>query len=402
MGGLGLPKSLWLLIIGMVLNVTGSSFLWPVNTIYIHEHLEKSLTVAGIVLMINSGAGVLGNLAGGLLFDRLGGYRAILSGVSITLVALVLLVFYHTFLFYAFLLAVIGFGMGMTFPSMYAMAGTVWKEGGRKAFNAIYVAQNVGVALGAAAGGFVASYSFQWSFIGNASLCAVFFLLVLFGFKEMSSKASEIAPETILTQNTRIQNKTMFTGLLILCAGYLLAWICYVQWQSTIAVFTQETGISLKLYSLLWTVNGALIVLLQPVLAYVLKKWAAAAKTQILAGYVIFILSFVIVCQAESFSGFLGAMVVLTLGEMLVWPGVPSIANELAPAGRAGFYQGIVNSTATAGRMIGPSFGGILADIWGMNAVFGVIFGLYLISMALTQVYDRKIAAGELSQKKTV
>jgi MFS family permease len=76
-----LPKSLWLLIIGMVLNVTGSSFLWPVNTIYIHEHLGKSLTVAGIVLMINSGAGVLGNLAGGLLFDRLGGYRAILAGV---------------------------------------------------------------------------------------------------------------------------------------------------------------------------------------------------------------------------------------------------------------------------------------------------------------------------------
>lgn len=56
-----MPKSLWLLIIGMVLNVTRSTFLWPVNTIYIHEHLGKSLTVAGIVLMINSGAGVLGN-----------------------------------------------------------------------------------------------------------------------------------------------------------------------------------------------------------------------------------------------------------------------------------------------------------------------------------------------------
>ncbi|RXZ02414.1 hypothetical protein DMO16_23850 [Fictibacillus sp. S7] len=44
-------------------------------------HLGKSLTAAGIVLMINSGAVVLGNLAGGLLFDRLGGYRAILAGV---------------------------------------------------------------------------------------------------------------------------------------------------------------------------------------------------------------------------------------------------------------------------------------------------------------------------------
>ncbi|SFD56538.1 Major Facilitator Superfamily protein [Bacillus sp. OV194] len=267
-----MPRPLWLLVIGMVLNVTGASFLWPVNTIYIHEHLDKSLTVAGIVLMCNSGAGVLGNLAGGLVFDRLGGYRAILTGVSVTLAALIMLVFYHDFMFYASLLAVIGFGMGITFPSMYAMAGTVWKEGGRKAFNAIYVAQNVGVAAGAACGGLVASYSFQWSFIGNALLCALFFLLVLFGYKGISNKASEISPETILTQDSKIKNKTIFTGLLILCGGYLLAWISYVQWQSTIAVFTQEAGISLKLYSLLWTVNGALIVLLQPVLAYILRR----------------------------------------------------------------------------------------------------------------------------------
>ncbi len=30
------------------------------------------------------------------------------------------------------------------------MAGTLWPEGGRKAFNAIYLAQNVGVAIGPA------------------------------------------------------------------------------------------------------------------------------------------------------------------------------------------------------------------------------------------------------------
>ncbi|MDN4072531.1 MFS transporter [Fictibacillus terranigra] len=77
------------------------------------------------------------------------------------------------------------------------------------------------------------------------------------------------------------------------------------------------------------------------------------------------------------------------------------MANDLAPAGRAGFYQGIVNSTATSGRMIGPSFGGILADVWGMKAVFGEISVLLMISIVLTQIYDRKIADGDLPQKKT-
>ena len=41
---------------------------------------------------------------------------------------------------------------------MFAMAGSVWPEGGRKAFNAIYVVQNLGVALGATIGGYVAKY----------------------------------------------------------------------------------------------------------------------------------------------------------------------------------------------------------------------------------------------------
>ncbi|VEH80972.1 major facilitator superfamily transporter YttB [Bacillus licheniformis] len=59
-----MPRTLWLLVIGMFINVTGASFLWPLNTIYIHQHLGKSLTAAGFVLMLNSGANVLGNLFG--------------------------------------------------------------------------------------------------------------------------------------------------------------------------------------------------------------------------------------------------------------------------------------------------------------------------------------------------
>ncbi len=59
----------------MALNITGSSFLWPLNTIYMKQELGKSLTVAGLVLMINSFGMVIGNLLGGSLFDKLGGYN---------------------------------------------------------------------------------------------------------------------------------------------------------------------------------------------------------------------------------------------------------------------------------------------------------------------------------------
>ena len=43
-----MPKHIWLLVIGTVINVTGASFLWPLNTIYMHNELGKSLAFARV------------------------------------------------------------------------------------------------------------------------------------------------------------------------------------------------------------------------------------------------------------------------------------------------------------------------------------------------------------------
>ena len=170
-----MPKIVWLLVIGMAVNVTGSSLIWPLNTIYLHNELGKSLSLAGFVLMLNSGASVLGNLLGGTLFDKIGGYRSILIGIVISGISLLGIIFLHGWPWYAVWLVILGFGSGIVFPSIYAMAGSAWPEGGRKTFNAIYISQNLGVALGAALGGFIADLSFTYIFILNFLMYAVFF-----------------------------------------------------------------------------------------------------------------------------------------------------------------------------------------------------------------------------------
>ncbi|MDQ0245959.1 MFS family permease [Bacillus fengqiuensis] len=384
-----MPRSLWLLVIGMLINVTGASFLWPLNTIYIHDHLGKSLSMAGIVLMLNAGASVVGNLLGGVLFDKIGGYKSILLGILITLSALITLVFFQEWPLYIFLMVVIGLGSGIVFPAMYAMGGTVWPEGGRKAFNALYVAQNAGVAIGSALGGLVASYSFSYIFIANAFMYVVFFLIAVFSYHKMSAeKAKQVS---VLDEMSPVQNRAKFQALLTLCVGYLLCWVAYSQWASTISAYTQELHISLKQYSFLWTINGLLIVLGQPIINAFIKVAAKTLKMQILVGVTIFIASFAIISVAQQFSHFLAAMIVLTIGEMFVWPAVPTIASMLAPKGKEGFYQGVVNSTATGGRMIGPLLGGILADYYTMNTLFYVLIGFLVISMFTTIAYNRKL-----------
>lgn len=120
---MNMPKSVWWLVIGMALNITGSSFLWPLNTIYMNEELDKSLTIAGLVLMINSFGMVIGNLLGGMLFDKLGGYRTIIIGTVICLMSTTLLNFFHGWPWYAVWLVALGFGGGMIVPAIYALAG---------------------------------------------------------------------------------------------------------------------------------------------------------------------------------------------------------------------------------------------------------------------------------------
>ncbi len=391
-----MPRALWLLIIGMAVNTIGSSFLWPLNTIYIHGQLGKSLSVAGLVLMLNSGANVIGNLYGGHLFDKIGGYKSILLGIFLSLFALTGLSIWHGWPEYVVFLSIVGFGSGLIFPPMYTMAGSVWKEGGRKAFNALYVSQNLGVAVGTALCGFVADYSMQLIFLANTVMYFLFLLIALFGYKGISANIT--AQKDTKKLINAVKSKPNLQALLILCLGYLLCWVAYSQWTTTIASYTQEINISLKQYSLLWTINGAVIVLGQPLLNGMLKHLSASLKLQMLIGIAIFIASFIIVGKASAFTGFLVAMIILTIGEMFIWPAVPTVAFSLAPKGREGFYQGIVNSTATGGKMIGPLLGGVIVDIYSMSTLFIVLIGLFLLAIMTTLMYDRglKVVSGTI------
>lgn len=385
-----LPKNMWLLVIATAINITGGSFLWPLNTIYMHNHLGTTLTFAGLVLMFNQGFAILGNLVGGYLFDKIGGYKTLVFGTSSAIVLTILLAFNHSLVPYIILLILIGFSSGMIGPSMFALAASIWPEGGRKTFNAVYVAQNIGVALGTALGGFIANFSFDYIFIGNAIVFSIFFLLVIFTFKPLEKKSTSQAYTTVIEQSAKITNKASLYSLMILSIGFFICWLAYSQWQGTISSYTQHLGMEVSQYSLLWTINGVLIILAQPLVKFVGMK-IASTKVHIYIGNTIFLLSFVYLLFADTFIEFALAMAILTIGEVLVWPAVPALANDLAPKGKTGFYQGIINSVGAAGRMTGPVLGGIIVDSSNIHVLFILLIVLFIIPYITTFSYDRKM-----------
>ena len=388
-----MPKQVWLLIIGMLVNVVGSSFLWPLNTIYMNEYLGQSLSMAGFVLMLNAGAGVIGNLIGGVLFDKIGGYWSIFTGSILSLISLVGLVLWHGWPTYVWFLILLGFSSGIVFPAMFALVGTVWPEGGRKAFNAIYLAQNLGVATGPALAGLVASYNMEAIFSINLAMYVVFFLIAAIGYRGLDKmgKGAEKKEETV----NKNASKAPFYSLLLVSSAFFLCWIAYSQWATNLSSHTQEMGLSLKQYSLLWTINGFMILLLQPLVSPLVRRWQNQIKMQLAFGILVMMFSFFIIVFAESFTMFAASMIILTVGEVFVWPAVPTIASQLAPEGRDGFYQGIVNSASTLGKMIGPFIGGIVVDHYGIVALIFILCVLFIIAVIPAVFYDKPM-------KKTV
>ncbi|HWI50656.1 MAG TPA: MFS transporter [Symbiobacteriaceae bacterium] len=370
------PRLLWLLGLGAFLNVVGLSFIWPITTLYIHEHLGRPLTVAGWVLLLHSGGAAVGSLLGGYLFDRVGARRVMLLGLACSAVLIALPGLFTSWPLFVTVMVLYGVTATLVFPAMNALGARAWPAGGRRAFNFIYVAHNMGVAVGTALGGLLAQHSFQLAFLSASVMCVVFAVFVFFTIRDGGAAATAGRQTAAATEAAVGTVPWLPVGALFV--GFLMCWLIYVQWQSAIAVHMMGLGYSLSAYSLLWTLNGLVIVAGQPLVALALR-FIRGTMAQLLTGILLFAGSFLLLLSSASYGVFVAGMVILTLGEMFLWPGIPAAVDQVAPPARRGFLQGIIGSAATAGRMLGPLVGGVIFDHMGYRPLLITVTALLII-----------------------
>ena len=378
------PAPVWRLIAGTAIHSGGFAFFWPFTTLYVHLVLGRSLALAGLVLMAQSAAGIGGAAVGGVLFDRWGGRRPMLWGVGLSVALMTGMALVHGFWPFAVLVALFGFTSSLVSPSLYAYAATIWPEGGRQAFNALYVARNAGVAFGTLAGGLVAAVSLHLTFAAAALLFVGFWVLARWGYRGPAFDRAGHAPAAPGTP----RRVSLSPGVLLLMIGLGLDWMAYTQWQTTTAAYMHGEGFSLPSYSVLWTLNGVLILAGQPATSWVARRWPAA-RHQLLVGSGLFCTAYGLLMLSHAYAGYVVAMVLGTLGEMLVWPAVPTAAARLAPAGQEGRYQGWVASATSAGRMVGPLVGGLLVAGVARPLFYGWMVGAYLVGLGAYWLYGR-------------
>lgn len=174
------PREVKVFLIASLISSAGGSLMWPLVTMFVFKVLGRTVTDAGLVILVMSVGGIAGQLLGGALYHRLGVKRLIVGGLALTALFLMLLPYgsgnWHLFML---LMLLVGFN-ATTMPAIQAFIGFRFAEQRGELFNVIYVANNIGVALGTAISGFLAQISYDLSFILNGLTSAGFALF--FGF----------------------------------------------------------------------------------------------------------------------------------------------------------------------------------------------------------------------------
>lgn len=365
----------WLLI-GSLITSTAMSFIWPLNTIYMHNTLHQTLTVAGIVLGFNQLATMLGNWLGGILFDQWSIYYTSLVGVMINILALGLLIFLNSWPIYAFLIILSGFSNGILTTCIYSLATRVQNKKTSSIFNMLYFTSNFGLVFGTLAVGYLLKIGVSYIFT-LASLTQVIFLIIVIKYFNIVNYNKGYSKKKVV-----VKGKFLIWSVLL---ALLLSWVVYTQWQSNLSAYMLGKGFSIKQYSFLWTLNAVLIITFQPVLTFFNDFLIKHIISRINVGLFLFAVAFFILLLNHNYFILGISMAFLTFGEILLFPGVASLVDIYAPNNESGIYQGLVQMFTAGGKAVGPFIGAAIIDCSNYKVLF---LCLVLIIMAAIFIFS--------------
>lgn len=364
------PTEIKIFLIASLVSSLGGSLMWPLVSMYVFDELDRSMTDAGTVILIMSLGGIFGQLLGGSLYHRLGVKRLIVGSQALNAVSLLMLPFTTTtWSLFVVMMGFVGFFNAMSFPAIQAFIGFRFADRRGELFNVIYVANNIGVAVGTALSGVLADISYQLSFILNGVTSAVFALFFLVYLSRIDHMEGQVqaggkrlshttdAPAALLLRDVRIY---MYVGV-----GSMFLWLGNSVWNTGVSPFIIEEGLPKSLYGLLWTLNGILIFAAQPLLSWIKRFWADSTSRQLTLSGVFYLSAYIVILCTGHYPGMVAAMVLATLGEMLVAPAIPAFLSDHGGRG-APFYMGLVGGIGAAGRVLGPFMMGGLYDHGGL------------------------------------
>ena len=386
------PSRFWILVGATWINAVGRTMIFPFFALYVTQRFDVGMTQAGILLALFSISGFLGSLAGGALTDRFGRRSMVLFGLVFSAFSSLAMGLVGDLRAFFVLAIVVGFLSDISGPAEGAMVADLLPDEKRaEGFGVLRVAGNLAWIFGPTIGGLLATRSFLLLFILDAICSSITALIVYRSIPETRSAAAAAATahepvSRTFRGYTRVLSDSIFLLFLAVC---MIMNVVYLQMYSTFSVYLRDVhAIAARGYGLLMSLNATMVVLLQFSVTRVVRRYPAMLMMAL--GTALYMVGFTAFGLVSAYPLFVAAMLVITLGEMIIIPVGHALVVQLAPEAMRGRYIAVFGLSWALPQAVGPWAAGIILDNYDPNLVWYLCGALAaLAALGFVSLYPR-------------
>jgi len=388
------PPLFWIIVGTLFIDSIGSTLLFPFFALYITQKFGVGMTEAGVLLGMSSLFGLIGSVIGGALTDKLGRRQLILFGLVFSALSSLLFGFASDVKMLYFLVVIVGLLSRVSTPAHDAMLADILPEDKRQeAFGITRVVGNYAWIFGTALGGLIAARSFLALFVIDAVL-SLTVAVILYRF----------LPETKPTLHQEARKSESFLDMI---AGYrlvlrdlaymgftlagMIVLVVYQQQYGALAVYLRDVHqISSKSYGLMLSIEGLEVVLFQIWISRVIRKYPPFLM--MLLGALFFTVGFAMIGFVGGLEFFILAAIIITIGEMIMFPTNKALAVNFAPPEMRGRYMAVYDLGWTIPATFGPAAAGLILDSYNPNLLWYI--GGILCAVSAVSFYVLHLGLG--------
>lgn len=383
---LGLSREVWYLSFITLINRAGTMVI-PFLSLYLTKDKGYSLAQVGWIMSFFGLGSVVGSWLGGKLTDKIGFYKVMTGSLLLSSVLFVSLQFLDSF---ASLCAGIFFLMCAADafrPAMFVALNAYSKpENKTRSVTLVRLAINLGFAAGPAAGGFIIvtlGYAGLFWIDGLTSLVAGLALLKLLHPKKARTLDHYIADSS----------RSAYTDghYWIFIASTILFGFVFLQYFSTVPLFYKDIHfLSEAQIGLLIGLNGLIVFLLEMPMVHALERRNFSRIWLMFIGMFLLGSSFLVLNLTDWAGILIIALILMSVGEMLVFPFSNSFAMEYSKRGKRGEYMALYSIAFSISHVFSHNAGMQSIHHYGFEVTWYGLVAITIVGMVLL-LFLRKV-----------
>lgn len=402
------PRTFWTLMGTSFIDRLGGALLFPFFALYVTQHFSVGMTQVGILFAIFSISGIFGSFLGGAMTDKFGRKSMILFGLVVSALSSLSMAYVNELYVFYSVAAFVGLLSNAGGPAQQAMIADILPpEKLTEGYGLWRVIANLAVVIGPAIGGFVIAIydSYFLLFVIDAVSSVITAIIVYFVIPETKPALAEGKEEESLVQTLggyrKVLRDSVFMSFVIIS---VIVIIVYVQMNSSMPVYLRDVqGITPLGYGYILSLNAGMVVLMQ---FWITRRLTGRAPLRLMAlGSMLYTIGFTMYGVNSTLLYYAFAMVIITIGEMVVVPVSQAVAARFAPEDMRGRYMAIFGFSYALPFAIGPLLAGLIMDafdprwVWWASGILGSIgvLGYLLLDARVGQKLGEMDAAGEMA-----